>query len=423
MSAKAPKQGRKQDLREGFTTGSAATAAAMAALHLLLSGEAAACMDIPLPPFGDGHTRKAVDSKVLEAMGHLNAADVLHALDGEVPAGFLRVPVEQAQRHDTHSATASVIKDGGDDPDATHGARIVATVWLEPLAPGHTANLNNAPWPPVRIEGGPGVGRVTLPGLPLPVGEAAINPVPRRQIAHGLRRLYRDRAEKLPPCTLRVRVSVPDGERLAKHTFNPRLGIVGGISILGTQGTVKPYSNAAWQATIRQGLDVAVATGCSTLCLSTGRRSEKSLLNIYPHVPPQAAVQVADFAEFSLREAGKLPIPELVWGCFFGKLVKLAQGHAYTHARSAELDFALLARWCAEAGAARSPAAEAAVESIAHCVTANHALELLLAQGEDVALCAAEAVARRAAAVAQDFAGRPVRLHLFHLNGQELVRL
>ena len=207
---------------------------------------------------------------------------------------------------------------------------------------------------------------------------------------------------------------MPRGADIARHTFNPRLGIVGGISILGTQGTVRPYSHAAWRATIEQGLRVALATGCRTVCLSTGRRSEKLLMARYPDLAPQCFVQAADFAEFSLREAGSLPFERLVWGCFFGKLAKLAQGHAYTHARDADLDMAALAELCRKAGAACAPA-------VAACVTAAHALELLLADpaGAD----ALAVVARLAAQTARNFAGRPVALHLFHTDGRELLAL
>jgi flagellin-like hook-associated protein FlgL len=141
---------------------------------------------------------------------------------------------------------------------------------------------------------------------------------------------------------LTVLVSVPQGAALAEHTFNSRLGIVGGISILGTQGTVRPFSHAAWKATIAQGLEVVRATGCPAVGLSAGRRSERLLMARHPHLPALAFVQVADFAAFSLKAAGALPNIQIIWGCFFGKLLKLAQGHAYTHARSADLDLEIL---------------------------------------------------------------------------------
>ena len=355
-------------LREGFTTGTAATAAAMAAVKLLLTGSAPDTVSVPLPPF-----------------------------DGATPRGHLTVAVLEV-RAVRGEARAVVRKDGGDDPDATCHAEIEAVV-----SPAST--------PLIVIEGGTGVGRVTLPGLPVPVGEAAINPTPRQQITAGVRRIA---AEHGYTGGLRVLIQVRDGETLAKQTFNPRLGIVGGISILGTQGTVKPFSHAAWKATIIQGLEVAAATGCDTICLATGRRSERLLAGRYPSLPMQAFVQAADFARFSLHEAAQRPFTTLVWGCFFGKLIKLAQGHAYTHAHDAQLDMADLSRRAAEAGVAQA-------EAISRCITAGHALELLLADPGGTAVL--HAMARRAADTAAQFAGRPVRIHLFHLNGAELLHL
>lgn len=368
-------------LREGFTTGTAATAAAMAALELLLTGRAPAAVSVPLPPFDENIPRRCLSVSVLES----------RVAPGE--------------------ARALVRKDGGDDPDATRHALIEAVVSLCDATGKTSVPMPEGSACSVFIDGGHGVGRVTLPGLPVPVGEAAINPVPRQQIARGVRLT----AAALGHIGgIRVLIQVPDGEILARRTLNPRLGIVGGISILGTQGTVKPFSHAAWKATIIQGLEVASAVSCDTVCLSTGRRSERLLAALYPTLPEQAFVQAADFVHFALSEAARRSFKVVVWGCFFGKLVKLAQGHPYTHARSAELDMAALSRRCVEAGAA-------CAEAVSRCVTAGHALELLLAdpQGRDVL----RGVVTRAAAAAAAFAGRPVRIHFFHLNGEELLRI
>ncbi|MDE6734899.1 MAG: cobalt-precorrin-5B (C(1))-methyltransferase CbiD [Desulfovibrio sp.] len=373
-------------LREGFTTGTAATAAALAALSLLLQGSAPARVPTPLPPIAEG-PRAWLDVPV-SACG-AGPAPELAPRPGLCPAGAA-------------CAHARVRKDGGDDPDATNGALITASVFLQPGA--SAAHIT--------LEGGPGVGRVTLPGLPVPVGESAINPGPRAQLRYALTHALSQLADEGPALT--VVISVPGGEELARHTLNPRLGIRGGISILGTQGTVRPYSHAAWRATVAQGLSVARATGCRAVCLSTGRRSEVLLMRRYPELPEQAFVQAADFARFSLSEAGRLPLERLVWGCFFGKLAKLAQGLEYTHAREAPLDMPALAALCAEAGAACAPA-------VARCVTAAHALELLLADpARDAALAA---VGARAWATARRFAGRAVTLHLFHTDGRELLTL
>ncbi len=372
----------KKALREGFTTGTAATAAAMAALQCLLhEGEKATHMLTPLPP---------------EAFSAQTRSECAHQKHGKAP--MLSIAVGGVQRHHACSATAFVIKDGGDDPDVTHKAHIYATVTIK----------NRPHAQDIHIEGGEGVGRVTLPGLPVPVGMAAINPAPRAQISLGLQSIAQKYAYTQ---SIDVTISVPGGEALAQKTFNPRLGIHGGISILGTQGTVKPYSHTAWKATILQGVHVAMATDCRTLCLSTGRRSEKLLLQAYPHVLPQGAVQAADFAAFSLSEAGKHDFEHIVWGCFFGKLVKLAQGHAYTHARTAHLDFPLLYRWCAQEGVD--------IPEILACVTANHALEYILARETWPQLL--HSLTERAAKVASQFAQRPVTVRLFHLDGRTLA--
>ncbi len=360
----------KTKLREGFSTGSAATAAAMAALHLLLdASNLPVYMEIPLPNYD-----------------YISKHKTLH------------IPIQAVSLQDAGQALGIVQKDGGDDPDVTHKAQIYAYV-----------SLNNNQGQ-IHIKGGMGVGHFTLPGLPLPVGEAAINPAPRKQIRAGLLQVAKkyNYSGGIELC-----IVVPNGENIAKKTFNPRLGIMGGISILGTQGTVKPFSHKAWKATIVQSLQVAFATGCSTICLSTGRRSERLLLKKYTQLSKQAAVQVADFAEFSLQEAAKYPF-ELVWGCFFGKLVKLAQGHAYTHAHSASLDFTLLAQWCGEAGLDEDKTIE-----ITQCVTANHALEIILTSAHKENIL--KYITRLCAKSASKFAGRRVQVHLFHLDGRTLM--
>lgn len=385
-------------LREGFTTGTAAAAAAVAALNLLLKGEAPREATTPLP-------------------GTSDAAQAL-ALHHSQPRQWLTLPIAAcapgpapelepmpSDLGASPSAHARVCKDGGDDPDVTSGALITASVFL---LPPHMK-------PDIRLEGGPGVGRVTLPGLPVAVGQAAINPVPRAQIRLALKlALDASTGQARPRPSLAVIISVPGGAELARRTLNPRLGIRGGISILGTQGTVRPFSHAAWRATVQQGLSVAQAAGCRSICLATGRRSEALLMRRYPDLPALAFIQAADFARFSLAAAGALPLERLIWGCFFGKLAKLAQGLEYTHAREAPLDMAALAAACAEAGAACAP-------EIAACVTAAQALECLLADAASQAALAA--VGARAKAAASFFAGRPVTLHLFHADGRELLVL
>lgn len=347
-------------LRHGFTTGTAAAAAAKAATLHLLTGQAQASVDVPLPVGG----RMTVS--ILESRG-----------DGD---GIL----------------AAVVKDGGDDPDVTHRAVIRAMV-------------RRSPGDAVIVRGGPGVGTVTRPGLPVAVGQPAINPVPREQIILAVTEATESGAG------LEVEIRVDRGEELATKTFNPRLGIVGGISILGTRGTVKPFSNAAYQATIRQCLDVMQASGLTRPCLTTGGRSERFLRQARPETPEMACVQVADFFSYSMKEVGLRGFDSVLWGVFFGKLVKQAQGHRYTHARSAELDLTILATWCAECGFTPDICRE-----VAGANTAMQVLELLAPLPEARPLFSL--LTSKAAAFARLFCGREVGVGylLFDFAGQVL---
>ena len=398
-------------LREGFTTGSAATGAALAALQLLCHGCAPDTVRVPLPPFAS--PQQGGNGVQPEPRGWL-VLPVANCDSGPAPELAARWAANNFEHCDPppqgiiRSAHASIIKDGGDDPDATSGARITATV-VESILPQNREEV--AEPGNIIIKGGPGVGRVTLPGLPVPVGQVAINPVPRQQISLALQAQKYASADST---RLTVFVSVPLGSELAQKTFNPRLGIEGGISILGTQGTVRPFSHAAWKATIEQGLAVATATGCRTLCLTTGRRSERLLMERYPQLPERCFVQVADFALFSLHAAGDMGFERIVWGCFFGKLVKLAQGHAYTHAKDSTLDMQALAQLAQAAKAS-------CTSEVARCITAAHALELLLADAAGPRVI--EQVARFAMQTAQKFSGQAVSLHLFHTDGRELLAL
>ena len=288
-------------LRNGRTTGSCASAAALAGVRFLLTGERLDAVDVPLPP-----------------------------------GGFLTVPIERVEPEDD-GVRVTVVKDGGDDPDVTHGHDIQAVVRLEATGPTP---------PAVVLDGGKGVGRVTLPGLPVAVGEPAINPEPRKQIEAAARLA----ATGLEAGSILVTVEVPDGEDLARATMNPRLGIVGGISILGTQGIVKPYSHASFKATIQEGLSVARAQGLDRVVFTTGRRSERFYMERHPDIPQTALIQAADFFGFSMRAAAEHGFAEVVWAVFFGKLVKQAQGLEYTHAKTHPVDFELLAKSCLKAG-------------------------------------------------------------------------
>ncbi|WP_461209709.1 cobalt-precorrin-5B (C(1))-methyltransferase [Desulfocurvus sp. DL9XJH121] len=355
-------------LREGFTTGTAAAAAAKAATLLLLAGSAPEHVDTPLPP-----------------------------------GGRLPVPLDRAELKGPRAARGRVVKDAGDDPDVTHGHAVEALVELDPHgAPGE-----------IIVRGGRGVGRVTLPGLPVPPGEAAINPAPRQQIRAAVAEAL---ARENYAGAARVTVEIPDGEALAERTMNPRLGIKGGLSILGTRGTVKPFSHESYAASIRQALDVARAQGLAEMGLATGGRTEALLRADMPHLPPVAFTQFADFFSLALSEAAARGFESLTVGCYFGKLVKMAQSFPYTHAKDTRIDFALLARWFADAGLAPSCAARAAEAN-----TARHALEIAWDDpAKDVML---ELVTDKALKSARNFAGPGPRLdyRVYGFDGSPLI--
>ena len=418
-------------LREGFTTGTAAAAAAYAAVILLLGESLPSVVEVTLPPFAEDGTPLAGG----KASG---------ATSSEPPPSLV-IPIAQGGM-ETGAAFACVIKDGGDDPDATHGARIVVHASRRPF-PGSGGNTmpaspDGSSWIPalpegpcsapvqmrlfarrLYIYGGEGVGRVTLPGLPVAVGEPAVNPEPRRQIAVAASKAAQSLGYAGP---LHLLISVPDGKERARHTLNGRLGVVGGISILGTRGTVRPYSHDAWKAAISQGLDVAEALGLREVLFSTGRRSERLGFFLYPGLPEQAGIQVADYAAFSLREASLRPFTRIIWTCFPGKLLKLAQGLEWTHARTAPADIALLADYWRESGGT-----EDLHPALRDMPTAAGAFALM--GKKDAAL--RDAVLRRLAHAAMrsmqswvnppqaPYQGPELILHVFSLDEQPLLTL
>lgn len=286
-------------LRHGYTTGSCATATAKAALTALILQERQTEATIRLP-IGEVVTFEIVRCDY--------AAD---------------------------RAEAETIKDGGDDPDATHGARIIAEVsWR--AEPG------------IELDGGIGVGRVTKPGLPVPVGEAAINPVPRKMIREAVASVLEQYEIGRG---IKVVISVPDGEEIAKKTLNGRLGIIGGISILGTRGTVVPFSTAAYKASVAQAIRVAVQCGCTHIVLSTGGRTEKYGIDMYPGLPEEAFVEMGDFIGFALTQCKKQGVKRVTLIGMMGKFSKVAQGVMMVHSKSAPVDFGFLSRVAEEAGA------------------------------------------------------------------------
>ncbi|MEW6668583.1 MAG: cobalt-precorrin-5B (C(1))-methyltransferase [Thermodesulfobacteriota bacterium] len=357
---------RKKKLREGFTTGSAAAAAAKAAVLYLAGRRDTTRVDIPLPV-----------------------------------GGRLSIPVVSIEEV-TGGAMATVVKDAGDDPDVTHGARIGSTVRL-----GRDGDPGS-----VYIQGGLGVGRVTRPGLPVPVGEWAINPVPRQQIRDAV---LEGLAEGGLRAAVRVAIQVERGEEIAKKTFNPRLGIVGGISILGTRGTVKPFSNEAYRETITLSMEVARAAGISTIGLSTGGKSEGFLRALRPDLPEVAFIQAGDFFSFSLKNAAKRKFSKILYAAFFGKMVKMAQGHGQTHAARSTIDFELLSSWCALFGMDT-----AALGGVRGANTAREALGLIRREvrGREIL----QDITERALLSGRRFAGVRLELHfyLFDFEGEVL---
>ena len=280
----------KSSLRSGFTTGACATAAAAAAATTLITGNRVDHVRIRLP-------------------------------NGQVPAFEI-----EEQRQSPEYCEAGVRKDAGDDPDVTHHALIRANVRQLPQGSG------------VVISGGEGVGTVTREGLPIAVGQPAINPVPRRMITEMLMGIA---AEHSISPDFAVEISVPGGEELAKKTWNPRLGIMGGISILGTTGIVKPYSCAAWITSIHRGVDVARAGDASHVVASTGSQSER-LAQAYYGLPDWVMLDMGDFVGGLLKYLRRHPLPFLTVAGGFGKISKLAGGEMDLHSARSQVDFASL---------------------------------------------------------------------------------
>ncbi|MHB1535755.1 MAG: cobalt-precorrin-5B (C(1))-methyltransferase, partial [Acidimicrobiales bacterium] len=286
-------------LRRGWSTGACATAATQAAFEALVTGSFPDPVAIELPR---------------------GECPVFALALAECGSGFAR---------------AGVVKDAGDDPDVTHGLTIVSTV--RPLPPGSG----------VRFRAGPGVGTVTLPGLPLPPGEPAINPVPRRLMREAVSSVALRTGTS---ADAEVELSVPGGEQVALRTWNPRLGIVGGLSILGTTGVVIPYSCSAWIHSIHRGVDVARAVGHRHVAGCTGTTSERAVQERFG-LPDTAMLDMGDFAGGMLRYVRRHPLPRLTIGGGFAKLSKLAAGHEDLHSGRSQVDLAWLAEQAAMLGA------------------------------------------------------------------------
>jgi cobalt-precorrin-5B (C1)-methyltransferase len=298
----------KKKLRSGFTTGACAAAAAKGAAMMLVNQALASEAGIVLPT-------------------GVSASFQLHG-----------------QSFSAHEASCFVIKDAGDDPDVTNGAELHATITALPPRFDTGENI-------ITICGGIGVGRVTKPGLAIPPGEWAINPVPRQMIVEAIQSVFSPLAPYSSPFTLHIEISIPDGEERAKKTLNARLGIIGGLSILGTTGIVRPISTKAWTDTIDAALDVAKACGCKTVVLSTGRSSEMAAQNNFTlHPSPftlfeEAYVMMGDHVAYALQACAQRGFTRPIIACQFAKLLKIACGYENTHAAACELDLAVLRQW------------------------------------------------------------------------------
>ncbi|MEW6487779.1 MAG: cobalt-precorrin-5B (C(1))-methyltransferase CbiD [Thermodesulfobacteriota bacterium] len=373
----------KRRLRTGFTTGACAAAAAKGATLLLL-GRSPAPTSVSLRlPWGAPH-----------------AAGWDFDLVGCTRTG--------------RSAECGVVKDAGDDPDVTDGVEIRASVSREGSAP---AAAGVAPLE-IFVEAGPGVGRVTKPGLALPVGEAAINPVPREMIRGAVADALAE-AEVPAQGTLRVVVSVPRGEEIAGRTLNARLGILGGLSILGTTGIVIPLSADAWRATVDAALDVARAAGVPFVVLSHGRSSESAAQALFPELPPESFVLMGDHVGYSLDAAASRGLAVVLAGQF-AKFCKVAGGSFETHVKDSALDRGLLRDLLREAGFP-GPDAEAALGAN----TAREVFHRLLETGDrGVFEALARRVARRASERIAQGGGRsvPVAAVLFGYDKALLAR-
>ena len=296
-----------------------------------------------LPEFYPQHTGLTTGTCATAA----TVAAVWKALDDNTPDTFpvllpdgeiLTIPARPTERilsadGKTVVASAFTVKDAGDDPDITNGMTIEARVTL------HLSSVATSTTPlSIHIDGGYGVGRVTLPGLGIEVGQAAINATPRRMIENSIRHLLQSLPMRANPVSIDVLISVPGGEEIARRTFNPRLGIEGGISIIGTSGIVKPFSTDAFIRSIAKSMEVARATGSPRVVINSGAKSERFVRAYYPELPPQAFVHYGNFIGETLKLADSLKLPRITLGVMIGKAVKLAEGYLDTHSRQVTMN-------------------------------------------------------------------------------------
>ncbi len=347
-------------LRRGWTTGACATAATKSALSALLGAGFEDPVSITLP-------------------------------GGQTPAFAL---AEETLGADY--AQAGIIKDAGDDPDVTHGALVLARI------------SRGAPGAGVSFHAGEGVGTVTKPGLPLPVGEPAINPVPRRMMRGVVEELAA--AHHVPP-DFAIAISVRDGARLAEKTWNPRLGILGGLSILGTTGIVIPYSCSAWIHSIQRGIDVARAMGVGHVVGATGDLSEKAA-RARLRLPEEAYLDMGDFVGGMLKYLKAHPVERVTIAGGFAKICKLAQGAMDLHSARGTVDLDALAQILQMLDAKDYVVARARTAN-----TANEVLELASSEGVPLA----DAVAIRARDMARRVVGQTTQVNVLIVDRAGLI--
>ncbi|MBC7281252.1 cobalt-precorrin-5B (C(1))-methyltransferase [Hoeflea sp.] len=339
-------------LRRGWTTGACATAATKAALTALITGAFPDPVEITLPK-------------------------------GETPSFALA-----RERLGETDALAGIVKDAGDDPDVTHGALVMARVSRLPEGAG------------IVFKAGAGVGMVTKAGLPIPAGEPAINPVPRQMMREVVAQLC---AEHGIPADIEIEIAIENGAELALQTWNPRLGILGGLSVLGTTGIVHPFSCSAWIHSIHRGIDVARAEGLPHVLGATGSTSEKTARHFYD-LPEIACLDMGDFAGGLLKYLRAHPVPRLTIAGGFAKLTKLAQGALDLHSGRSQVDMQWLAAQAEELGAS--------AELMYRILGANTALEVFeLTRVEGIDLPAAIAARARIVAL-ETLRGAPVTVDI-----------
>lgn len=358
-------------LRSGYTTGACAAAAAKGAMLALLGCESVHKVEIPFP---DG---KRVQF-VLATCGLLDSTE--------------------------KKASASVIKDAGDDPDVTNGATIEVCI----CRTSYTQTSES-----IILAGGKGVGRVTKPGLAVPVGEPAINPVPRKMILEAVTEALNEKCGD-QSCPFLVTISVPEGEKLALKTLNKRLGIVGGLSILGTTGIVRPVSAEAWTATITASMSVASKVGIDEIVLSTGRTSERAVQEKFSF-PEEALAMMGDYLKFSLEEAGKFGFSRIHIAGMWAKILKAAMEIPQTHVRNGALEVDQAIAFISGLGVSE--------EITRKLVGANTAREIYTRLIDLGNMDIVRRICRKAQDYCKETATLPISIHLVDASGRIVVSL